>query len=215
MGTAERREREREHVRTLILEAARDILSEHGLAALSMRGIAERIEYSPGTIYLYFRDKDELIVEVVKEGFERLRDCVQLELSGLPETATAAEQYGTIGRAYVRFALANTAYFRVMFELPGSARFECPDAGQVDDAGPGVFEEVVETIQRATSEGSFGVENARRAALIGWGMVHGLVSLYIGRHMMAEIGSNEEFLGLVDEAMRSIYTGWRPDAERD
>ncbi len=73
----------------------------------------------------------------------------------------------------------------------------------------------METIQRATSEGSFGVENARRAALIGWGMVHGLVSLYIGGHMMGEIGSNEEFLDLVDEAMRSIYTGWRPDVARD
>jgi hypothetical protein len=46
-------------------------------------------------------------------------------------------------------------------------------------------------------------------------MVHGLVSLYIGRHMVSEVGSNEEFLDLVDEAMRSIYTGWRPDAERD
>ena len=73
----------------------------------------------------------------------------------------------------------------------------------------------MQTIQRATMEGSFGVANARRAALIGWGMVHGLVSLYIGRHMVAEVGSNEEFLDLVDEAMRSIHMGWRPDAERD
>ncbi|MEX0893041.1 MAG: helix-turn-helix domain-containing protein, partial [Gemmatimonadota bacterium] len=58
MGIAERREREREQVRTLIVEAARDILSAEGLEALSMRAIAERIEYSPATIYLYFKDKD-------------------------------------------------------------------------------------------------------------------------------------------------------------
>jgi AcrR family transcriptional regulator len=74
MGIAERREREKEALRTLIIEAARDILSEQGLDALSMRAIAERIEYSPATIYLYFRDKDELIREVVCAGFERLHE---------------------------------------------------------------------------------------------------------------------------------------------
>ena len=212
MGTAERREREREHVRTLILEAARDLLSEEGLSALSMRAIAERIEYSPGTIYLYFRDKDELIAQVVEEGFERLRESVERELSALAETANAAEQYGAIGRAYVRFALENTAYFRVMFELPGSARFECTREEREAEAGPKVFDSVVETIERAGREGSFRVADARRAALIGWGMVHGLVSLYVGRHMVPDVASNEEFLVLVEEAMRSIDTGWRPRA---
>ena len=55
------REKAKEALRTRIVEAARDIVSEEGLDALSMRALAERIAYSPATIYLYFRDKEELL----------------------------------------------------------------------------------------------------------------------------------------------------------
>lgn len=213
MGTAERRERGREHVRTLILEAARDLLSEHGLGALSMRAIAERIEYSPGTIYLYFKDKDELIAEVVKQGFERLSAYAAAELAALPETRRAAEQYGAMGRAYARFGIENTAYFRVMFELPGVAQVECPEPCG-DGSHEMEFDAVVDTIRKAAEEGSFGIRDPRRVALIGWGLIHGLVSLHLSGHLAHEIRSHEEFLTLIEEAMRSMYTGWRPAAAR-
>jgi AcrR family transcriptional regulator len=127
MGITERREREREQVRTRILDAAREILSEDGLAGLSMRGIAERIEYSPATIYLYFRDKDELTREIVQQGFERMNGYVAEEIAALgPRAANALDRYSAMGRAYARFALENTAYFRVMFELPKEAQLICP-----------------------------------------------------------------------------------------
>lgn len=210
MGTAERREREREHVRTLILEAARDILSEQGLAGLSMRAIAERIEYSPGTIYLYFKDKDELIREVVKEGFVRLETFLREVLADLPETMSAVDQYGASGRAYARFALENTAYFRVMFELPGVAQvMECPRVEPGEGSARGdVFDDVVALVQRAADEGSFTIPDAQRAAVIGWGLMHGLVSLYLGGHLAGDVGSHDEFIELVEEAIRSVHTGW-------
>src|SRR5680860_149798 len=118
MGIVERREREKEALRTRIVEAARDIVSEAGLEALSMRALAERIEYSPATLYLYFRDKDELIREVVFEGFRRMGECMCAEGEGLGKDADAGQQHRASGRGYARFALENTAYFRVMFELP-------------------------------------------------------------------------------------------------
>lgn len=213
MGTAERREREREYVHTLIVEAARDILSEQGLAALSMRAIAERIEYSAGTIYLYFKDKTELVAEVVKEGFGRLGSYVKSDLAALPETASGAEQYAAMGRSYARFALENTAYFRVMFELPGSAQLDCPppcdDRIGGDEDG---FETLVRTLQQAEAEGSLALKDARHAALISWALIHGLVSLYVAGHFAREVHSHEDFFGLLEDAMSSIHAGWRPTA---
>lgn len=209
MGTAERRERERESVRTAIVEATRDILSENGLGGLSMRAIADRIEYSPATIYLYFKDKDELVREVVLEAFETLTAYMRREVEALGETAGAGEQYSAMGRAYARFALDNTAYFRVMFELPPVPHMECPEP----DA-PGGLEGVTATVQRAMDEGSIDAEDARRTAVLGWGLVHGLTSLYLTGRLTDVVSTNDEFVDLIEDAMRTMNAGTRPVARR-
>jgi AcrR family transcriptional regulator len=211
MGIAERREREREQVRTRVVEAARDLLSEQGLGGLSMRGIAERIEYSPGTIYLYFRDKDELIREVVHAGFERMAEYVEVEVAALGEAAAdPLQRFRAMGRAYVRFALENTAYFRVMFELPSVPHMDCP-ATDVHGAGrsdAGGFDNVIATLDEAASAGVLGSLKAQDAAIIGWGMVHGLTSLYLAGHLAELVPSNEAFQEVAEQAMASLYTGW-------
>jgi AcrR family transcriptional regulator len=215
MGIAERREREREQVRTLILEAARDILSEEGLAALSMRAIAERIEYSPATIYLYFRDKDELTQAIIEQGFERLQSCTAEEVAALgPEAADPLERYGAMGRGYARFALESTAYFRVMFELPAVARLPCPSEAAVPEGRmPGGFSEVVETVRQALAAHQRTGVDPQRAAAIGWGLIHGLTSLYLSGHLREVVESNEEFLVLIEEAKHMIRAGGEPGAE--
>jgi AcrR family transcriptional regulator len=212
MGIVERREREREALRTQILEAARDILSEQGLDALSMRAIAERIEYSPATIYLYFRDKTELIHEVVRAGFERLHEYTLAEMAAVAAEGPLAE-YRVMGYAYARFALENTAYFRVMFELPAVAHMGCgcPERGD----GVAVMEEpsfdsVTKTVQRAADQGLIEVADTLRGTAIGWGLVHGLTSLYLSGHLSGAVRSHDEFLDLIREAQGSLYQGWRP-----
>jgi AcrR family transcriptional regulator len=211
MGIAERREREREALRTQILEAARDILSEQGLDALSMRAIAERIEYSPATIYLYFRDKDELIREVVREGFTRLHDYFQAGIRTAVQ-GTPAGEYAAMGKSYAQFALENTAYFRVMFELPAVAQMECP-AVEMEGSPPMTdapsFDTVVCSVQRAVDAGALNVRDAARGAVIGWGLIHGLTSLYLGGHLRDTVGSHEQFMALIEEAQHSLYQGWR------
>jgi AcrR family transcriptional regulator len=208
MGIAERREREKEHLRTAILEAARDILSDEGLDALSMRAIAERIEYSPATIYLYFADKDELIREVVHQGFHRMGEYVRAEIEALGESANAAVRYAASGRAYARFALENTAYFRVMFELPSAAQVDCP--AELDgEHGAESFEAVIRLVEQAAADGLLRSDDPRRTALIGWALVHGITSLFLSGHLaQAGLASGEEFLALVDDAMRQINEGW-------
>ncbi len=213
MGISERREREKEQLRTSIIEAARDIVSEQGLDALSMRAIAERIEYSPATIYLYFRDKDELIREVVAAGFERMGVYMREELIAAGEEVNAVEEYSALGRAYTRFAIENTAYFRVMFELPTVPTMDCPreelpDGTTLRDEQS--FDFVVDTLREAREQGLISIPDAKRGALVGWGLMHGLVSLYLSGHFAGIVNSHEEFHELIAEAQQLLYRGWRP-----
>jgi AcrR family transcriptional regulator len=72
MGIKERHERERETRRRAILDAARDLFVAEGYKNVSMRKIAERIEYSPAALYSYFPSKDDIFFALAEEGFERL-----------------------------------------------------------------------------------------------------------------------------------------------
>lgn len=209
MGIAERRVREREALRTRIIEAARDILSERGLDGLSMRSIAERIEYSPGTIYLYFRDKSELVGEVIRAGFERMGEYMEEEVSAVGLEASPMEHHRAMGRAYAKFALENTAYFRVMFELPTVPNAGCMDDGETGCPGgtnPGLVGEI---IQRATDEG-FYEGDMESWTLVAWGVIHGLTSLYLSGHLAHRIVEHEEFLRMVERSMDLLGHGMRP-----
>ncbi|MEX0891028.1 MAG: TetR-like C-terminal domain-containing protein, partial [Gemmatimonadota bacterium] len=171
-----------------------------------------RIEYSPATIYLYFKDKDELIREVVQQGMDRMSRAAQAEVFAAGPEASALEQYAAMGRAYARFAIDNPAYFRVMFELPATAEFECPEPEE-DGAGNGDgFANVVAAIERAMAEGSVAPGDAHRTALIGWGLIHGLTSLYLAGHLRDSVTDHEAFMTLVDDAMRSVHGGWEQPA---
>jgi AcrR family transcriptional regulator len=207
VGVAQRREREREQLRGLIIDAARDLLLEQGLSGLSMRAIAERVEYSPATIYLYFRDKDELLAAIVETGFERLSSVMAAELARLDETAGPAEQYGATGRAYARFGVENPSYFRVMFELPTTAELDCGGTGGKGGAG---FDNIVDLVARATAEGELGGADPRQMAITGWGLIHGLTTLYLAGHLRDTAPAPAAFYELIEDAMRLLNTGWRP-----
>jgi AcrR family transcriptional regulator len=79
MGIKERHEREREHVRRAILDAARDLFVAEGYQNVSMRKIADRIEYSPAAIYGYFPSKDDIFFALAEEGFQLLYDTAMVE----------------------------------------------------------------------------------------------------------------------------------------
>src|SRR2546422_1401284 len=72
MGVQERRARQKEGVREEILDAARTLFVKEGYEHVSIRKIAEKIEYAPGTIYLYFHDKAEILDRICEETFSKL-----------------------------------------------------------------------------------------------------------------------------------------------
>lgn len=72
MGIKERKEREREQQKELILSAASEIIAEKGIDKFSIRKLAERIEYSPSIIYHYFKDKDDIVDNIMKRGYQKI-----------------------------------------------------------------------------------------------------------------------------------------------
>jgi len=111
MGIKERHERDREAVKRAILDAARDLFVSEGYENVSMRKIAERIEYSPAAIYSYFPSKDEIFIALAEEGVRLFADCNAGSLDGLP----AIERLRRMVLRLDRFSTEHPQYFALMF----------------------------------------------------------------------------------------------------
>ncbi|WCM21327.1 TetR/AcrR family transcriptional regulator [Paraburkholderia bryophila] len=111
MGIAERKNRQKQALRERILDAARRIVMREGFAALSMRKIADAIEYSPATLYLHFASRDEIALALCEEGY------AQLLASFEPHAGIAdpAERLKALGRAYIAFGVAHPQTYRLIF----------------------------------------------------------------------------------------------------
>lgn len=202
---------EGEELRERIMAAAGEIVGEQGLDALSMRAIAVRIGYSAATIYLYFRDKDELLGRVMNEGFHRLEATMRRELRSLPEGCTALEQYAATGKAYARFALENTGYFQAMFRQPRVPNLVvCPEPRE--DRVPGeeaAWDFGLTLVKRVLADAGDTERRPEHMAMAGWGLVHGMVSLYLGGHLSEHVADHDAFMELLGEAIETFGRGWR------
>src|SRR5215471_9648845 len=137
MGVKERRARQRRYLRQEILDAASELFVREGFENVSMRRIAEKIEYSPTTIYLYFKDKSELLEQVCAETFSRLVSKLSkiLEQPGEP-----LERLRRGLLAYVEFGLENPHHYRATFMMPIPDGFDEGKYLQPDAPGMQAFD---------------------------------------------------------------------------
>ncbi len=176
MGAAERRARQREETRSQIVDAAREIVVNEGYHALTMRRIAEAVEYSPAAIYQYFQSRDAIAVAVSGEGFAQLLEAFAPARS-IKDPRTRLE---AIARAYVDFGLNNPQTYRLMFmEDPEITRalLEEPDQNA---PGTQAYLALVEPIAILAQSGAIDARDEasiRGIADTFWVCVHGIVSL--------------------------------------
>jgi AcrR family transcriptional regulator len=111
MGIKERQDRERHAVRQAILDAARDLFIAEGYRNVSIRKIAERIEYSPAAIYSYFPSKDDIFFALAEEGFRRLDAKVATVVGQADPLAELRASWW----AYYEFSKENREFFELMF----------------------------------------------------------------------------------------------------
>ncbi|MDX2031796.1 MAG: TetR/AcrR family transcriptional regulator [Blastocatellia bacterium] len=173
MGSKERREREKENLRQEILDAARDLFVSEGYENVSMRKIAERIEYSPTTIYLYFEDKAAIFESLCDESFAKL---VERQEALARKHRDPLIRLRECGRAYIHFGLEHPNHYRVAFMQPqdvGDARaFE-------DSMGFKAFNFLRTTVEECVREKKFRRVDVDIASQAIWAATHGLTSLLI------------------------------------
>src|SRR5215469_1699025 len=173
-----RRDQEKQELRQAILTAAGELFLEQGYERFSLRKVAERIGYSPTTIYLYFRDKDDLLFTVVEEGYVRFSQ----QLAAAAECQVDPwERLIALGRAYVAFGLEHPVYYQLMFMQRVDFLMQKPRG----ESQPRIasFKILRQTVQQAIDDGILRPGDAENYSDVLWALVHGMVSLAISMPM--------------------------------
>jgi AcrR family transcriptional regulator len=173
MGVKERKQRQKEEMREAILSAALKLFSGEGYDNVTMRKIADKIEYSVGTIYLYFKDRDELFYELHKLGFEEFYKR-QLAVQDVKNPLQRLTEHGL---AYIQFAIDQPDYYDLMFisRIPAKTIKKQQDW----ESGHRTYELLKLNISQAKEAGYFKNIDIEIAAFSLWSFVHGIASLYV------------------------------------
>ena len=173
MSIADRKERHRQALRREILDAARQMFIEDGYESVTMRRIAERIEYSPTTIYLHFRDKDELFHAVCEETFRELRD----RLARLARRRLSPRAFLREGlRLYVDFGLKHPGHYTLTFTQSPARK---PGVEYENSIGKQAFDYLRNAVAACVEAGALPRLDVDATAQSLWAAAHGLVSLLI------------------------------------
>lgn len=180
MGVKERIEREKLETREKIIEAARELFVEKGYEGVSMRQIANKIEYTPTTIYGHFQDKEQLFLEICHQDFAKLATS----FLKVAKIADPIERLRKLGQAYVEFGLENPNHYRTMFmtqrpPVPEEMNRLMGKGNPEEDA----YEFLRGIVAEAMQAGAFR-EELKDLDLIAqtvWAGVHGVISLQIAK----------------------------------
>lgn len=162
------------NLREKILEEAIGILYREGVERITMRSLARALDYSPATLYRYFRSKHELIREVAIQGFERLEQA----LEETAEVADPAEALAGSMRRYIQFGITQPQIYRLMFQVPfeSYSERELAHFGLLWAYGRSLHVNGIEA-------GVFDALDPDTEAAATWAMMHGFVQLALDERL--------------------------------
>jgi AcrR family transcriptional regulator len=201
MGVRERKARQKKFLRQEILEAASELFVTEGYEQVSMRRIADRIEYSPTTIYLYFKDKSELLEQVCQEAFSRLSVLLKriLEQPGDPLERLAK---GLV--AYVHFGLDHPHQYRTAFMMPKPEDFDKSKYLHANSPGLQAFDFLRRGVESCKASGKLRMGDVELSSQTLWCGVHGVTSLFITHRAFPWVGREQVIHSLVDTLILGI-----------
>lgn len=191
MGISERKEREKGEMKQLIMTAALKMFLEEGYAKTSIRNIADAIEYSPGTIYLYYKDKDELLYEVQRHGYDKLLDEFRVKAN----SENPLERLRQLGKTYIAFGLENPELYDLMFIIRAPTNV---DEKIHKDNGNDTFGYLQNCIHDCVEKKLIKMDNIELACLQLWSITHGMVSLNLRCRL--------KVLSMEDHSVQDILT---------
>lgn len=190
------RQRRNDRVRHEILTEAHRMIAEAGADGLSVRALADRVDYSPGALYKYFQSKDDLLDALRTEGFQQLRD----RILAVPPDRNAAARLVDAGEAYLAFAAEHPEQYFLMF----ANRANLPDAASsvagrsAYDALRGIVEAGIAS-RELRDEPGFGLDEIAYGC---WATVHGLALLRLLFH-----GHGMQHLAATERRILEAYIG--------
>jgi AcrR family transcriptional regulator len=166
--------RQRRYYKTkaIILQAAQEIIAEKGLAGLSLRELARRIDYSPSGLYEYFNSKDDIVTAIRIEGLELLRDY----LNRVEADLAPSERLLQMGLAYLDFAHDHPEHFRLIFTHLTSSRVSLDEPGDEQSPYNILLQAVRDAIEaeELTPRADYSLEEIAYSL---WSLVHGMAML--------------------------------------
>lgn len=204
MGVAERRAREKEELRGKILEAATELFISEGYESVSMRKIADRIEYSPATIYLHFKDKAELCQTIVGETFDKLKEALERIIA---QPMTTEERLRRCLRTYIEFGLSHPQHYIFSLCLPepiDEEGFTPERMEQAINRGLAAFDLLRQGLKGSMEAGIIRHQDIELAAQTTWAMLHGITSLLITCRTFPFVDRELLVDNMVEQAIRSL-----------
>ena len=201
MGVSERRARQKKFLRQEILDAASELFVRDGYENVSMRRIADKIEYSPTTIYIYFKDKAELLEQVCLETFARLVGRLS-KIMEQPEDPVERLKRGLL--AYIEFGLQNPHHYRATFMMPIPESFDKTKYHQQDSPGMQTFSFLTRGLGECIKDRKMPAMNVELAAQTLWAGIHGITSLLITHYSFPWAGREKVIHSTVDTLVAGL-----------
>ncbi|MBT2623123.1 MULTISPECIES: TetR/AcrR family transcriptional regulator [Chryseobacterium] len=175
MGLHERRQREKESIRANILQEAFTLAKTEGWASLSIRKIADAIEYSAPVVYDYFENKEAILFEISINGFNLLhKELVKAQ----KKYDSPEEQLTAIVDTYWKFAFKNKEYYQLMFGLG----MQCSGKGQMKEEFSSFQDMIYDCTYNIIIKNGSNPDNACHMSHALFSAVHGLISIMMMRN---------------------------------
>ena len=200
MGIKERKDQEKEKMRKLILDAAGEIFAGEGYENASMRKIADKIEYSSTTIYLYFKDKRELFNSLIQNIFGEFLKLIEESTADYREDPEKAIKKGM--RTYVDFGLKYPNHYKVAFMTDTKVSPE--NYQREDDIGQMALNNLRTLIQECVKQNVFPELDIELTTQLLWTINHGVTSLLITYPNYPWVDKEKLICGTIETAIKGL-----------
>lgn len=186
-------------LREEILEVSKEILIKDGFSKMSMRRIAKRANVSATSIYLHFKNKDDLLVTLIEESIAKLKSAL---MEVLEPSGDLINQLEIITRRYVDYALMHPQEYEIIYmvrpeEMPKYPKEKFRDVRSA-------YELIAEVISEGNRKESIEVEDSLISAYTLWAQIHGVVSVILNKRLDTRIPQDQ----FIDHAIEQIIKGF-------
>lgn len=212
-GAQARRERNRQEMRRNVLNIAERVVSEEGFEALTIRGIARELGYSPGAIYEYFENKEAILVTLFFHGTDGFVDRLEKSWNSFPPDADAISVFLQMGTVFRSFALENPELYRFSYNVMKQPA----DWGEEEGELPKGFDLIIKATDRGIAAGDLINADPITIAMSMWTAAHGFVSLEISGHFdhfrdTGVLADNDDVVHhMYRQCVQAVIRGWATD----